>query len=190
MVALGKITTKTGDGGETGLVTGERVAKTDPRIEAIGAVDELNAAIGVARAAIGLQDALDPVLSAIQNDLFDLGADLATPTDAKLDFEPLRLVPAQTERLEREADALNAELEPLASFILPAGAPPVAALHLARTIARRAERRVWAALAIGGVSEPCATYLNRVSDFLFIAARVAAKDRGGDALWVPAAGRG
>jgi len=189
MVSLNKITTKTGDDGETGLVTGERVAKTSARIEAIGAVDEANAAIGVARAALPEDDPVALVLAGVQNDLFDVGADLATPTDARLDWEPLRLDPSQIARIEREAERLNGGLPDLTSFVLPAGHPAVAALHLARTIARRAERRVWAAIEAGGVSQACATYMNRVSDLLFIAARRAAAARGGETTWTPAAGR-
>ena len=189
MVVVNKVTTKTGDDGTTGIVTGERLSKAHPRIEAIGAVDEANACVGLARAALKPDDPLDPLLARIQNDLFDLGADLATPTDAKLDFEPLRFAPAAIDRLEAEADALNADLPPLTSFVLPAGAPDVAALHVARAVARRAERRVWAAAHAGGVSPACATYLNRLSDFLFIAARSAALATGGETLWVPGGAR-
>ncbi len=142
MVTLNKIYTRTGDDGTTALGTGERRPKFDLRIEAYGTVDETNAAIGIARTVLGAShDVLDPLLSRIQNDLFDLGADLATPDDGQeRDFEPLRIIETQVTRLESDIDMLNKDLEPLKSFVLPAGSPASAALHLARTIARRAER--------------------------------------------------
>ena len=185
MVKLNKIYTRTGDGGTTGLVDGSRVSKTDARMHAIGDVDETNSAIGVAITT--LDDAeLGAALARIQNDLFDLGADLATPGE---DFTPtemtLRIVPAQVARLEAEIDAMNADGPPLRSFILPGGA--AAALHLARAIARRAER---SAVAIdGGVNPQALIYLNRLSDFLFVACRVVNLRAGGDVLWVPGGAR-
>ncbi len=184
MVKLTKIYTRTGDAGTTGLVDGSRVAKTDARLHAIGDVDEANSAIGLAAAA--LEGHVAAALTRIQNDLFDLGADIATPGE---DFTPsdmvLRIVPAQVERLEREIDAMNADLAPLASFILPGG--DAAALHLARAIVRRAER---SAVAIGdGVNPAALAYLNRLSDFLFVACRLVNKRGAGDVLWVPGASR-
>lgn len=186
MVKLTKLYTKTGDGGRTRLATGAEVAKFDARVEAYGAVDEANAALGLARAA-DPDGALDADFSRIQNDLFDVGADLSTPgPDADLGFEPLRIVQSQIDWLEQRIDALNADLEPLNSFILPAGSELIARLHMARTITRRAERR--GALLMD--AEPAATntaaliYLNRLSDYLFVAARWAGRDVG-DVLWVP-----
>ena len=185
MVKLNKIYTRTGDGGTTGLVDGSRVSKTDARMHAIGDVDETNSAIGVAITT--LDDAeLGAALARIQNDLFDLGADLATPGE---DFTPtemtLRIVPAQVARLEAEIDAMNADVPPLRSFILPGGA--AAALHLARAIARRAGR---SAVALdGGGKPPALIYLNRLSDFLFVACRVVNLRAGGDVLWVPGGAR-
>ncbi|WEK44324.1 MAG: cob(I)yrinic acid a,c-diamide adenosyltransferase [Candidatus Sphingomonas colombiensis] len=186
MVKLNKIYTRTGDAGTTGLVDGSRVSKTDARMQAIGDVDETNSAIGVAIAGLADDPALVAALGRIQNDLFDLGADLATPGE---DFTPtemtLRIVPAQIERLEAEIDAMNAEVPPLRSFILPGGA--AAALHLARAISRRAER---SAVAIGSGANPQALiYLNRLSDFLFVACRVVNLRAGGDILWVPGGSR-
>ena len=177
MVKLTKIYTRTGDDGTTGLVDGSRVSKADARMAAIGDVDEANSAIGVAIAAI----AAGPVaaeLTRVQNDLFDLGADLATPGDVP---GALRIVPAQVERLERAIDVLNADLPPLGSFILPGGL--AAPLHLARAIVRRAER----AGIVMGVDGPAAAYLNRLSDYLFVAAR--AVNAGSDPLWQPGATR-
>ena len=185
MVKLNRIYTRTGDRGTTGLVDGSRVSKADARMAAIGDVDEANSAIGVAIHALadaGLRDQL----TRIQNDLFDLGADLATPGE---DFTPgemtLRIVPAQVERLEREIDALNADIPPLTSFVLPGGA--AASLHLARAIVRRAER---SAVAIGDAANPQAlAYLNRLSDFLFVACRAVNQSADGDVLWVAGANR-
>ncbi|MBN8848928.1 MULTISPECIES: cob(I)yrinic acid a,c-diamide adenosyltransferase [unclassified Sphingomonas] len=185
MVKLNKIYTRTGDAGTTGLVDGSRVSKADARMQAIGDVDEANSAIGFA--IVGLDDAdLRIALSRIQNDLFDLGADLATPGE---DFTPtemtLRIVSAQVERLEAEIDAMNAGVPPLRSFILPGGA--AAALHVARAVSRRAER---SAVAIGGGVNPQALiYLNRLSDFLFVACRKVNLGAGGDVLWVPGGAR-
>lgn len=185
MVKLNKIYTRTGDDGTTGLVDGSRVSKADPRMIAIGDVDEANSAIGVAIASLGDHPVIS-TLSRIQNDLFDLGADLATPGE---DFIPsdmvLRMIPAQVDWLEREIDNLNDRLEPLRSFILPGGA--AASLHLARAIARRAER---AAVAIDAPVNPAAlTYLNRLSDFLFVACRAVNQTGGGDVLWIPGGSR-
>lgn len=193
MVVLNKIYTKTGDDGTTALGTGERRRKDDPRIEAYGTVDESNAAIGLARAELGADfAALDQMLARIQNDLFDLGAELATPDDGKPKTrEPLRIVSAQVERLEQDIDALNGELEPLRSFVLPAGSRAAAALHLARTIARRAERLMvtLAASEPEGVRRPAIIYMNRLSDFLFVASRSVNHRGAGDVLWAPGKNR-
>ena len=177
MVKLTKIYTRTGDDGTTGLVDGSRVSKAEARMAAIGDVDEANSAIGVAIAAIAAGSVADE-LTRVQNDLFDLGADLATPGDVP---GALRIVPAQVDRLERAIDVLNADLPPLGSFILPGG--PAAPLHLARAIVRRAERA-----GVGmGAEGPAAAYLNRLSDYLFVAAR--AVNAGSDPLWQPGATR-
>ncbi len=189
MVKLNKIYTRTGDNGTTGLVDGSRVAKNDPRMAAIGDVDEANSAIGVAIAAIG-PGGYATALTRIQNDLFDLGADLATPGE---DYAPsdmtLRIVAAQVARLEDEIDSMNADLAPLTSFILPAGTAGAAALHLARAIARRAERTAVAAAQATPLNPLALSYLNRLSDYLFVAARRVNKDAGGDVLWIPGASR-
>ena len=186
MVKLNKIYTRTGDKGIAGLVDGSRVSKASARMTAIGDVDEANAAIGVAIAAVG-DDALSEQLRRIQNELFDLGADIATPSGIE---GALRIVPSQIERLEHEIDAMNAGLEPLQSFILPGGSASVAALHLARTVVRRAERAA-VDLAEGDPVNPDAlAYLNRLSDLLFVAARHVASSEGGDILWQPGATRG
>jgi cob(I)alamin adenosyltransferase len=191
MVKLTKIYTKTGDDGSTALADGSRRAKHDLRIATYGAVDEANAAIGLARLYTGAMQELDAVLARLQNDLFDLGADLATPEN--VDFEALRIVPQQVARLESEIDRLNGDLAPLESFILPGGHPAAAHLHLARTIMRRAERMLSAATAQNDevFSEPARAYINRASDLLFVAARSAnAGENGeGDILWQPAATR-
>ena len=188
MVKLNKIYTRTGDDGTTGLVDGSRVSKTAPRMVAIGDVDEVNSLIGVA--ALHAGDAMAARLHMIQNDLFDLGADLATPGD---DFEPtemtLRIVAAQVERLEAEIDAMNEGVAPLRSFILPGGSPLAAALHVARATARRAERAGVAALETVRINPQALTYLNRLSDWLFVAARAANANGVGDVLWVPGASR-
>ena len=181
MVKLNKIYTRTGDDGTTGLVDGSRVSKADARMAAIGDVDEANSAIGVARVALGA-GAMDAMLARIQNDLFDLGADLATPEGIE---GALRIVPAQVTWLEDQIDRLNAALDPLTSFVLPAGEPGAAALHLARAITRRAER---AGVAAQAGDQPRA-YLNRLSDLLFVAARAVNRTGGGDVLWVPGASR-
>ncbi len=194
MVKLDKIYTRGGDKGATSLADGARRRKDDIRIEAYGAIDETNAAIGVARLAIEARDAsLDAMLERIQNDLFDLGAELATPVTPGTKIDPaMRLVitPAQVARLEKEIDALNADLSPLRSFVLPGGTAAAAHLHLARTISRRAERvMVTLAETEGEHLEPTAlAYVNRLSDFLFVASRYVNRDRG-DVLWKPGATR-
>jgi cob(I)alamin adenosyltransferase len=185
MVRLNKIYTRTGDDGTTGLAAGPRRMKNDLRLAAIGTVDEVNAALGVVRLATVESD-FDPVLSRIQNDLFDLGADLATPeTGEPLGYEPLRIVASQVARLESEIDRFNAPLSPLKSFVLPAGAPAAAHLHLARTVCRRAERLVVELRAKEPVGDEAVRYLNRLSDLLFVLARAANARAGGDVLWVP-----
>ena len=190
MVRLNRIYTGTGDDGTTGLVDGSRVAKDDPRLIAIGEVDELNSAIGIAVAALN-DPARAALLQSVQNDLFDLGADIATPGD---DFTPsqmvLRIVPAQAERLERAIDALNEELEPLRSFILPGGSLAAAHVHLARAIARRAERAAITAGRAAPLNPAALVYLNRLSDLLFVMARAINAGAAGDILWVPGAQRG
>ncbi|MBB4238587.1 cob(I)yrinic acid a,c-diamide adenosyltransferase [Rhizobium esperanzae] len=192
MVKLNKIYTKTGDDGTTGLVSGPRRTKDDLRVEAYGTIDEANSAIGLARLHTSALPELDAMLMSIQNDLFDLGADLATPDTGETPaYEPLRIVETQVDRVERDIDQLNAGLDPLKSFILPGGSPAAAHLHLARTIARRAERLMVALARTDGeiVSEPARKYVNRLSDFLFVAARHA-NDRGqADVLWVPGKNR-
>ena len=191
MVKLNKIYTRTGDDGTTGLGTGERRKKYDLRVDAYGTVDEANAAIGLARTHLA-GTGLDPILARMQNDLFDLGAELATPdTGAELGYEPLRIVESQVERLENDIDALNARLEPLRSFVLPAGHPGAAALHLARTVIRRAERLMveLADTAQEPIGKPALKYVNRASDLLFVAARIANDDGKSDVLWVPGGSR-
>ncbi|WP_448662278.1 cob(I)yrinic acid a,c-diamide adenosyltransferase [Sphingomonas sp. CJ20] len=185
MVKLNKIYTRTGDDGTTGLVDGSRVSKGDPRLGAMGDVDEANSAIGVARAALG-PGALSDMLARIQNDLFDLGADFATPLEVA---GGLRIVPSQVDWLEERIDHLNAALDPLTSFVLPAGDPAAAALHLARAIVRRAERTAVAAAQVVALSPNAITYLNRLSDLLFVASRAVNLNAGGDVLWVPGASR-
>ncbi|QRG08098.1 cob(I)yrinic acid a,c-diamide adenosyltransferase [Xanthobacter dioxanivorans] len=192
MVKLNKIYTRTGDDGTTGLGTGARVPKYDLRVEAYGAVDEANAAIGIARLHLAGEAALDAILTRVQNDLFDLGADLCVPPAA--DEAPgasLRMVPAQVARLEQDIDTLNAELSPLTSFVLPAGTPAAAHLHLARTICRRAERIMveLSHQAEGTVGRPAISYVNRLSDLLFVAGRYANARGAADVLWVPGANR-
>jgi cob(I)alamin adenosyltransferase len=192
MVVLNKIYTRTGDSGTTGLATGERVNKWDLRVESYGAVDEANAAIGVARLHAGPDPELDAMLSRIQNDLFDLGADLATPQRQKpLGWTPLRIVAAQVTRLEQEIDAMNATIPPLNSFILPGGSALSAYLHVARTVCRRAERLIAELSTLEGeiVSPEARAYANRLSDFLFVAARRANDNGAKDVLWVPGANR-
>ncbi|TIN19339.1 MAG: cob(I)yrinic acid a,c-diamide adenosyltransferase [Mesorhizobium sp.] len=193
MVKLNKIYTRTGDDGTTGLGTGERRLKSDLRVDAYGTVDEANACIGIARVhTAATHPAIDAMLSRIQNDLFDLGADLAVPDDGKpLGYEPLRIVAVQTDRVEKDIDLLNKELQPLKSFVLNGGTPAAAALHLARTVARRAER-LMVALAQDPrehVNGDGLKYINRVSDFLFVAARAVNDNGNADVLWVPGKNR-
>ena len=185
MVRLNKIYTRTGDTGTAGLVDGSRVSKARPRMAAIGDVDEANAAVGAAIAAL-TDDSVAEQLRRIQNELFDLGADIATPLEVE---GALRIVSSQVERLEAEIDAMNAHLEPLKSFILPGGAPEVAALHVARTVVRRAERSAVALAEAEEVGPQALAYLNRLSDYLFVAARHVASAHGGDILWQPGATR-
>jgi cob(I)alamin adenosyltransferase len=188
MVRLTRIYTRTGDAGDTSLATGGRVRKTDARVEAYGAVDEANACIGLARLHTAGDAALDAILARVQNELFDLGADLSTPEKGlKPGATALRIVESQVKRLEQDIDGLNAELSPLNSFVLPGGTPAAAALHLARTVCRRAER---AAIALADregedVSPIALRYLNRLSDLLFVAARWANNRGAGDVLWKP-----
>jgi cob(I)alamin adenosyltransferase len=192
MVKLNKIYTRTGDGGTTGLGDGRRVAKHDLRVEAYGTVDEANACLGMARLHTEAWPALDAMLGRIQNDLFDLGADLCTPDAGEpLPYEPLRIVAAQVERLEREIDLLNADLQPLKSFVLPGGSPAAAHLHLARTVTRRAERLMTALAADPAerVGAPALHYANRLSDFLFVASRWVNGKGDRDVLWVPGKNR-
>ena len=192
MIKLNKIYTRTGDNGTTGLVAGPRRKKHDLRVESYGEVDEANSCIGLVRQHLAGQPDLDAMLMRIQNDLFDLGADLATPeTGKKLDYEPLRIAQVQVDRLEKEIDLLNADLEPLRSFVLPGGTPAAAALHLARTVVRRAERRIVALQDVEGeaVSVAAAAYINRLSDFLFVAARWVNDNGRTDILWVPGKNR-
>ena len=188
MVKLNRIYTRTGDDGTTGLVDGSRVAKHDLRIAAIGAVDEANSMLGWAAVALEGDSALD--VQRIQNDLFDLGADLATPGS---DFAPsdmvLRIVPAQVEVLEARIDALTAAIPPLTSFILPGGSEGAARLHLARASARNAERAMTALAAVAPVNPAALGYINRLSDYLFMLARAANANGADDVLWVPGANR-
>ena len=193
MVVLNRIYTRTGDAGVTGLGDGQRRPKYDLRVEAYGTVDETNAVLGLARLHTqGRHPRVDAMLLAIQNDLFDLGADLCTPDTGKtLDYEPLRIVQSQVDRLEREIDELNASLQPLRSFVLPGGDPAAAFLHQARTVSRRAER-----LMVELATRPAETvglaalkYINRLSDFLFVASRFVNDGGAGDVLWTPGKNR-
>ncbi len=188
MVVLTKIYTKTGDDGTTALGSGERVLKTASRIEAYGTVDEANAAIGMARLMLAAdQQEVAAMLARIQNDLFDLGADLCVPERGEaLPYTPLRIEDLQAERLEREIDAMNSGMAPLASFVLPGGSPAGAALHLARTICRRAERRIVQLRQEGEpVSDAACRYINRLSDHLFVASRYVNGRGKEDLLWQP-----
>ena len=187
MVRIDKIVTKAGDGGKTRLATGEPVSKAGARVAAYGAVDEANSAIGVARLYTAGDAVLDPILERVQNDLFDLGADLATPHADDLKFEPLRIQPSQTDRLEAEVEQLNERLSPLASFILPGGSPAAAHLHLARAMARRAERAIVALADVEAIPPEPVKYANRLSDLLFVAARYANDQGQADILWKPGA---
>ncbi len=190
MVVLNRIYTRTGDGGETALGNGERVPKSDVRIQAYGTIDETNSVIGIVRLHTGVSglERLDQMLSRIQNELFDLGADLCVPDRGQtLGYEPLRILPSQSSRLETEIDLLNEELEPLRSFVLPGGHAAAAYLHLARTVCRRAERLMVELSHQPGetVSAAAIAYVNRLSDFLFVASRWVNAKAAGDVLWVP-----
>ncbi|UVO55114.1 cob(I)yrinic acid a,c-diamide adenosyltransferase [Sphingomonas sp. SUN039] len=186
MVKLNKIYTRTGDDGTSGLVDGSRVSKASALMTAIGDVDEANSLIGVA--AVLAEGAMCVNLAKIQNDLFDLGADIATP-DKPVEWTPLRVVDAQVDRLEAEIDAMNAHIAPLTSFVLPGGSALAAALHVARAAARRAERSAVAANAAEPLNPQALAYLNRLSDWLFVAARAANANGVDDVLWVPGASR-
>lgn len=190
MVVLNKIYTRTGDAGTTALGNGDRVAKHNARVEAYGTSDELNCFVGVAR--LEASGETDDALSRIQNDLFDLGADLCRPDmekDKDAEYPPLRMAQAQVDRLEAEIDVMNADLNPLRSFILPGGAALAAHLHVCRTVARRAERLAVLAGEQGTVNAAAVTYLNRLSDWFFVAARMANNGGKDDVLWVPGANR-
>ena len=191
MVVLNKIYTRTGDDGTTALGSGRRVAKYDLRVETYGTLDETNAAIGIARLHTRETHALDAMLARIQNDLFDLGADLCFPDETKDARGRLTVTDAQVDRLEREIDELNKELQPLRSFVLPGGSAAASYLHLARTISRRAERLMVALASRQGerVGEPLLRYVNRLSDFLFVAARYANDKGRADVTWVPGKNR-
>ena len=192
MVTLNRIYTRTGDGGRTRLSTGEEVDKYNPRVEAYGAVDETNACIGLARLHTKDDAVLDAILERVQNDLFDLGADLAAPErGGPLPWEALRILQGQVDRLEQELDSLNDQLDDLTSFVLPAGSPASAALHLARTVCRRAERTTVYLAQIEGetVSDAVIRYLNRLSDLLFVASRWCNDKGKADVLWKPGATR-
>ena len=193
MVALNRIYTRGGDAGETSLGDGQRRPKYDLRVEAFGTVDEANCAIGLARLSTARENPeLDAILARVQNDMFDLGADLCTPdTGKELGYEPLRIIQSQVDRLEREIDALNARLAPLKSFVLPGGSPAAAALHLARTVTRRAERLMGDLARQPGekVGEAAIRYINRLSDLLFVASRTANDNGAGDVLWTPGQNR-
>lgn len=186
MVKLNRIYTRTGDDGSTGLASGDRRAKDDARVAAYGTVDEANSVIGIVR--LHAAPGLDAMLARIQNDLFDVGADLATPgEDFGADSGSLRITPVQVRRLEAEIDSMNEALAPLTSFILPGGTATAAHLHLARTVVRRAERLAVGAARVEAINPDAVRYLNRLSDHLFVAARAA--NPGGDVLWVPGASR-
>ena len=190
MVVLNKIYTKTGDAGETALGNGARVAKHSLRVTAYGTSDELNSFVGVAR--LVADGPMDDALSRIQNDLFDLGADLCRPDmeqDAEAEYPPLRMISAQVDRLESEIDEMNAGLDPLRSFILPGGAPLAAHLHVCRTVSRRAERLCVELATMEAINTDAVKYLNRLSDWFFVAARTANNGGKDDVLWVPGANR-
>ena len=189
MVRIDKIVTKAGDGGKTRLATGEPVSKAHLRVNAYGAVDEANSALGVARLHTSADPVLDPILDRAQNDLFDLGADLATPHADDLKFEPLRIQESQTLRLEAEIDRLNETLSPLTSFILPGGTPAAAYLHVARAVMRRAERAIVALSEAEDISAEAIKFANRLSDLLFVAARYANDQGRADLMWKPGANR-
>ena len=187
MVRLTKIYTRGGDGGETSLSDGQRVPKHDPRVAAYGSVDEANACIGLAR--LHATGEADTILGRVQNDLFDLGADLATPEQDNPKHPPLRVTAAQVERLEQEIDRLNADLAPLTSFVLPGGSAAAAYLHLARTVTRRAERDITALAETVSLNAEAVRYVNRLSDLLFVMARSLNDGGAADVLWQPGANR-
>lgn len=190
MVVLNRIYTKTGDAGETALGNGVRVAKYVLRVQAYGTVDETNAALGLAR--LHAEGELDAALARIQNDLFDLGADLCRPDmerDGEAGYPVLRMAPSQVERLEAEIDAMNARLEPLRSFVLPGGSALAAHLHQCRTVSRRAERLTVELATVEAINEAAVQYLNRLSDWFFVAARIANDEGRADVLWIPGANR-
>ncbi|KEJ95141.1 cob(I)yrinic acid a,c-diamide adenosyltransferase [Pseudosulfitobacter pseudonitzschiae] len=190
MVVLNKIYTRTGDKGETALGDGTRVVKHAARVNAYGTSDELNAFVGVAR--LEATGETDAALARIQNDLFDLGADLCRPdmeSDAKAEYPPLRMIDAQVKRLEEEIDVMNAALEPLRSFVLPGGAALAAHLHVCRTVSRRAERLAVELATLEQVNPAAVKYLNRLSDWFFVASRIANNGGKDDVLWVPGANR-
>ena len=190
MVVLNKIYTRTGDKGDTALSDGSRRAKHDLRVQAYGTVDEVNATVGLAR--LHADGAMDAQLAMIQNDLFDLGADLSRPDmakDAEAEYEPLRMADAQVLRLENEIDTMNADLTPLRSFTLPGGSPLAAHLHLCRTVSRRAERLATELAAQQDANPAAVKYLNRLSDWFFVASRIANDNGASDVLWVPGANR-
>lgn len=191
MVKLTRIYTKGGDKGKTALGSGQRVAKHHPRVAAYGTVDEANAAVGLARLHTQELDEgdVDAILGRVQNDLFDLGADLATPEVENPEYPPLRIAAPQVDRLEQEIDRLNAELEPLNSFVLPGGSPAAAYLHLARTVARRAEREITALAEAETINPEAIRYVNRLSDLLFVMSRYVNDKGARDVLWVPGANR-
>jgi len=189
MVELTRIYTRGGDKGDTSLGDGKRVGKDDIRVEAYGTVDEANAAIGLARLHCEAMPEVDARVSRIQNDLFDLGADLCVPGDSRKDAGALRIVQSQIDRLEAEIDAMNAELSPLKSFILPGGSPAAAHLHLARTVARRAERLICTLARDEAINPLAIAYINRLSDHLFVLARHVNGNGTADVLWVPGGNR-
>ena len=185
MVVLNRIYTKTGDDGTTALGSGERRLKSDLRVDAYGTVDETNAAIGIARLHLSNEPDVNAIMNRVQNDLFDLGADLCTPADGRKAEGALRIVEAQVSRLEQEIDAMNAALKPLTSFILPGGMPAAAYLHLARTVCRRAERLICELVDSQPVHGAALKYINRLSDHLFVLARRVNDNGAKDVLWVP-----
>lgn len=189
MVELSRIYTKGGDRGKTSLSTGTRVAKYDLRVDAYGTVDEANAVLGLVRLHLQEMQDLDRILARVQNDMFDLGADLATPLDAELSYEPLRMTEGQVEKLERDIDAYNDRLEPLKSFILPGGSAAATYFHLARTVVRRAERLTVELGDKVDINPESIRYLNRLSDLMFVLARICNNDGREDVLWVPGASR-
>ena len=191
MVKLTRIYTRGGDKGKTALSSGQRVVKHHPRVGAYGTVDETNAAVGLARlhTAALADPVIDAILSRAQNDLFDLGADLSTPEAENPEFPPLRIIAEQVTRLEDEIDQLNAELAPLNSFVLPGGSPAAAYLHLARTLARRAEREITALAESEAINPEAIRYINRLSDLFFVMSRYVNDKGAADVLWVPGANR-